>query len=147
MLVSGMKAIVLITINLFILKVLKRDKERILFLVIGESVTFALLSYNSVFVFVVAYMLWNLLAATQTAFFNPILHDSLPGSHRSTAVSSFSALESLVVFGGSALIGLIVQYYHSPRAAHMFFTAICLFLIIPCMIWIIGHLDSNMERI
>lgn len=97
-------------------------------------------------IFLLGFLFWNWLLGTHSAFIKPILQDNLPSSHRSTAMSGFAALVSLVGFGGSALIGWIVDLTHTPRSAYMFFAVVSALMVVPCALWLAAHLKKNMER-
>jgi MFS family permease len=145
LLISSASIATLLLLNLVVLRTLKHDRTKVLFMGFGALAAFTLLSINAVWLFLGAYLFWNVLLATQSPFTKPLLHDSLPSSHRSTAMSGYSALVSLVSFGGSALIGMLVQWAHTPRAAYLLFAGISLVILIPCAVWLSGHL-KNVER-
>ncbi|NTU46200.1 MFS transporter [Candidatus Roizmanbacteria bacterium] len=146
-LIAGMKIFTLIILNIFFFRWFEQDTKRIVFLAIGSVLTFTLLSLNFLSVFVIGYIVWNILVATQTAFFNPILHDNLPSSHRATAIGSYNALISLVEFGVSTGIGFLVQWFHTPRFAYGVFAVISFFIILPCGIMIAKNLTKNQSRV
>jgi MFS family permease len=145
LLISGASIVTLILLNLVVLRVLKRDHAKVLFMGFGALLAFSLLSINTVWLFLGAYLFWNLLLATQSPFTKPLIHEGLPSSHRSTAMSGYSALVSLIGFGGSSLIGVLVQQANTPRAAYMLFAGISLMVLIPCAIWLAGHLKDDVE--
>jgi hypothetical protein len=58
-------------------------------------------------------------------------------------MSGYSALVSLIGFGGSSFIGLLVQQAHTPRMAYLLFAGISLIILIPCAIWLTAHLKNN----
>lgn len=146
LLIAGSSVITLVILNLVVLRVLKQDRAKVLFMGFGAVVVFALLSVNVGWVFLGAYLFWNLLLTTQSPFTKPLIHDGLPGSHRSTAMSGYSALVSLIGFGGSALIGVLIQRAHTSRAAYIFFATISLVVLVPCALWLANHLKNNTEK-
>jgi MFS family permease len=137
--------VTLLSLHFFLFKVFKHDRGRILFLGLGAAVTFMLMGLQVVGIFLLGFLFWNWLLGTHGAFIKPILQDNLPSSHRSTAMSGFAALVSLVGFGGSALIGWLVEITHTPRSAYLLFAGISLIVLAPCAVWIAGHL-KNQER-
>jgi len=146
LLISSASIVTLILLNLVVLRVLKRDRAKVLFMGFGALLVFSLLSINAVWLFLGAYLFWNLLLATQSPFTKPLIHDGLPSSHRSTAMSGYSALVSLIAFGGSSLIGALVQWAHTPRAAYMLFAAISLVVLVPCTTWLSMQLRRSQAK-
>jgi MFS family permease len=143
LLIASASVVTLIILNMILLRALKNDRSKILFMGFGAAIAFALMSINITFVFLGAYLLWSLLIATQGPFTRPLIHEGLPSSHRSTAMSGYSALTSFVAFGGSSLIGVFVQWTHTPRAAYMLFAGISLVVLLPCTFWLARHLKTN----
>lgn len=139
-LISSASIITLILLNVVVLRVFKQDHAKVLFMGLGALLAFSLLSINSVWLFLGAYLFWNLLLATQSPFTKPLIHDGLPSSHRSTAMSGYSALVSLIGFGGSSLIGVLIQQVNTPRAAYILFAGISLVVLVPCAVWLARHL-------
>lgn len=146
LLLAGASIVTLLSLHFFLFKVFKRDRERILFLGLGAALTFILLGLDIVGIFLLGFLFWNWLLGTHSAFIKPILQDNLPSSHRSTAMSGFAALVSLVGFGGSALIGWIVDVTHTPRSAYVLFAVVSVLMVVPCALWLAAHLRKNMER-
>jgi MFS family permease len=141
-----MTLLTLVCVQFFLFKVLKRDRERILFISIASVVAFALLGLGGLVMFLIGFLLWNWLLGTHSAFIKPILQDNLPSTHRSTAMSGFAALTSLVGFGGSALIGWLVDLTRTPRSAYIFFAVVSSLAVLPAALWLAAHLKRNPER-
>lgn len=142
-LIAGASVLTLFILNLVLLRRLRHDRAKVIFMGIGAVIVFMLLSINTGLVFLGAYLFWSLLLATQGPFTKPLIHEGLPSSHRSTAMSGYSALVSLVAFGGSALIGAFVQWAHTPRAAYMLFAGISLAVLLPCALWLMRHIELS----
>jgi MFS family permease len=147
LLMAAAGIVTIVFLNVFLLKVLRQDRARLLFMGFGAVAAFSLMSINVTAVFLVVYFLWNWLVATQSPFVKPMLQDRLPSSHRSTAMSGFTTLVALVAFGGSATIGLFVQWAHTPRAAYVLFAVISLAVLLPCALWLANQIKTNTERV
>jgi MFS family permease len=143
LLIAGVKVLALIIINLILLKLLRKDRTRLLFIGLMGTAIFALLSVEALAVFFIGFIIFNWLSATQYSFFKPIIHDRLPSSHRATAMSGFSALTGFVAFGGNALFGALIQHFKTPRAVYLVSAAIFVVVIIPCIMWLARHLKTE----
>ncbi len=143
---AAMTSITLFIVQLVLFKVLKKDRARILFISFGLALAFTLLSVNVLAIFMLGLLLWNFVLGTHSSFIKPILQDGLPSSHRSTGMSGFAALASLVGFGGSVLVGWIVDITHNPQSAYMAFAGVSLIIMAPCAWWLANHLRKNAER-
>jgi hypothetical protein len=140
-LISGAGILTLIILHAVILRVVKGDVERILYLICGATVAYALMSIHSAPLFIVGYLIWCCLNAT-SSFIRIMIHDRIPSSHRSTIMSNFKALATLVGLGASTATGLLVQQAGTPRSAYAVFGAIACFVLLPCAYWLI----TNTER-
>jgi MFS family permease len=105
-----------------------------------------MLSISSLPLFIVGFIVFNWISATQSSFIHPILHDSLPSSHRATAMSGYSALIGLVSFGGYFLGGALIQHFDTPRAVYIVIASIFIGIVAPCTIWLASHLKANQLR-
>lgn len=146
LLIAGAKVIALFVINIILLKVLRKDSIRLLYIAFLSTAIFAFLSVASFPIFLIGYMAFNWISATQSSFIRPIIHDHLPSSHRATAISGFSALIGLAAFGSVWFFGWLIQTYDTARAPYMLFTMIFIILIIPCAIWLAKHLQKDLVR-
>ena len=143
--VSGAGAATLIVLNLFLLRLLKGDIERIIYLASGAVVAYACMATGLMPLFFFGYFLWACLNAT-SSFMRVLIQDQIPSSHRSTILSGFKTLATTVGLIGSTTIGLLVQWAHTPRAAYTLFVGISLLVLAPCAAWIVKHLKRT-ERI
>lgn len=134
-LISGAGVVTIIVLNTFLLRTLKSDRKRIVYIALGSLAAYALLGMGSMPLFLVGYLLWCCLNTT-SSFIRLIIHDRIPGSHRATILSSFKALAVLVGLGGSTGTGLLVQWAHTPRAAYLLFGFVSLAILIPCAAWL-----------
>lgn len=144
--IAGFKVMALLVINLVLFRLLRTDRVRLIFIATLGTIIFSLLSIEGVAIFLVGFVVFNWLSATQYSFFKPILQDNLPSSHRATAMSGFSALTGLVAFGGNALFGWLIQHFHTPRSVYMFAAAVFILIVVPCIIWLAAHLKTNPIR-
>jgi hypothetical protein len=118
-----------------LLKTVKGEIERILYLAGGAAIAYVLMSLGSMPLFLLGYLVWCCLNAT-SSFIRVMIHDRIPGSHRSTIMSNFKALAILVGLGASTATGLLVQWAGTPRAAYAVFAAISCLGLIPCAYWL-----------
>lgn len=138
-LISGTGVTVLIVLNLFLLKLLKTDTKRIIYMGVGALVAYALMSLGYTPLFLFGYLLWTCLNAT-SSFIRLLLHDRIPSSHRSTVMSSFKTLAILVGLCASTGTGVLVQWAGTPRAAYLLFAIISFAVLLPCAFWLVTHL-------
>jgi hypothetical protein len=130
LLISGAGLITIILLNVVLLRVLKSNSARILYIAFGSVAAYLLMGLGNMPLFLLGYLLWCCLNTT-SSFIRLIIHDHIPGSHRATILSSFKALAVLVGLGGSVGTGLLVQRVQTPRAAYV------LFVLVPCVLWLV----------
>jgi len=141
-LISGAGIVTLIILNLFLLKMLRSDKARIIYLGCGAAAAYLSMSSGLMPLFLFGYLLWCCLNAT-SSFIRVMLQDRIPSSHRSTILSSFKSLAVLIGLGASTGTGLLVQWAHTPRAAYIVFAGITTIIILPCVFWLVHHLHQQ----
>jgi MFS family permease len=137
-LISGAGFATILILNTFLLRALKSDTARILYIALGSCVAYLLMGFGGMPLFLAGYLLWCCLNIT-SPFIRLIIHGHIPGSHRATILSSFKALAVLVGLGGSTGTGLLVQWAHTPRVAYMLFGLIALCVLVPCAVWLVAH--------
>lgn len=120
-------------------KLIKGDIERVLYLALGTVAAYVLMSIGSLPLFLAGFLIWCCLNAT-SSFIRVMIHDQIPGSHRSTIMSNFKALAILVGLGASTATGWLVQKAGTPRAAYTVFGAIACLALVPCAYWLVMHL-------
>jgi len=140
--ISGASVATLIILHLVILKLARNDVARIIYLIGGAAMAYAIMSMGNAPLFLLGYLLWSCLNAT-SSFIRVMLHDRIPGSHRATIISNFKALATLVGLVASTTTGLLVQNAGTPRAAYAIFGAIACLLLLPCAYWLIRHLKNT----
>jgi DHA1 family quinolone resistance protein-like MFS transporter len=141
-LIFGAGVATLVVLHVVIHKLAKGDVERILYLTLGAMVAYICMSIGSLPLFLFGYLVWCCLNAT-SSFIRVMIHDQIPGSHRSTIMSNFKALAILVGLGASTATGLLVQQAGTPRAAYAVFGAIACFVLLPCAYWLITYLKRE----
>ena len=138
-LIAGAGVATLVILNVLLLKVVHSDIRRIAYLSLGTILAYVLMGFGDMSLFLLGYLLWCCLNAT-SSFIRVMLHDQIPGSHRSTILSNFKALAVLVGLGASTATGLLVQWAHTPRAAYLAFAGIACVILLPCGVWLIVQL-------
>ena len=138
LLVSGGGIATLLILNLFLLKLVRSDSRRVIYLSVGAFVAYALMSTGLTATFLAGYLVWCCLNAT-SSFIRVMIQGHIPSSHRATVLSSFKSLAVLVGMAGSTATGWLVQSAHTPRAAYMLFSALSAVVIIPCALWLVAH--------
>lgn len=137
-LISGAGLATILILNIFLLRALKSDVSRILYIAFGSLAAYLLMGLGGLPLFLAGYLLWCCLNTT-SSFIRLIIHDRIPGSHRSTVLSSFKTLAVLIGLAGSTATGLLVQWAHTPRAAYMVFGLVALVVLVPCAVWLVRH--------
>lgn len=135
-LISSAGAAALVILNVFLLKVLKSDTVRLIYMGYGAVAAYMLMSISHIPLFLLGYLLWTCLNAT-SSFVRVMLQAHIPSSHRSTIHSSFKTLAIMIGVVGSTGTGLLVQWAHTPRAAYLLFCVIALTVLLPCVIWLV----------
>lgn len=138
-LISGAGVATLIILHGIIFRFIKRDTERIVYLIGGAFAAYVLMSLGNLPLFLVGYLVWCCLNAT-SSFMRLMVHERIPSSHRSTIMSNFKALAILVGLSASTLTGFLVQQTKTPRSAYVVFSEISGFLLLPCAYWLIVQL-------
>ena len=141
-LISGTGIAIIVILNLFLLRMLKSDIARIVYLGGGAAVAYSLMSSGFVSLFLFGYLLWGCLNAT-SSFIRVMIQDQIPSSHRSTIMSSFKTLAILIGLAGSTGTGLLLQWAHTPRAAYLLFAVVSFGILLPCTYWLVAHLRSH----
>jgi predicted MFS family arabinose efflux permease len=144
MLIAGAGLATIILVNLIVIRFVRRDSHRLLYLGGGAVLAYSLMSSTQLSLFLIGYLVWSCLNAT-SSFIRVILNDHIPGSHRSTILSNFKALAVLAGMASSTATGLLVQWAHTPRAAYMVFASIAALGVMPCAVWLVvrGNQQSS----
>lgn len=141
-LIAGAGIVTLVVLHLILLRFVTSDIGRILYLSGGAVAAYLLMSLGDISLFLLGYLLWCCLNAT-SSFIRVMLHDRIPGSHRSTILSNFKALAVLVGLGASTATGLLIQWAGSPRAAYVAFGCIAVGVLLPCAFWFVYRLKRT----
>lgn len=142
LLIAGGGVATLLLLNLALLRMLKSDTARILFIGFGAVAAYVLMGIGVVPLFLAGYLLWCCLNAT-SSFIRLLIQDQVPGSHRSTILSSFKTLAVLLGLCGSVATGVLVQSARTPRVAYIVFAAISCLVLLPCMAWLVAYLKRH----
>jgi MFS family permease len=145
-LIAGAGVATLIVLNLFLLKILKTNTARIIYIGGGAVGAYTLMSIGIMPLFLAGYLLWSCLNAT-SVFMRLLIQDQIPSSHRSTIMSSFKTLAILIGLGGSTGTGLLIQWANTPRAAYLLFALISCAILLPCTLWLVAHLKNHAHKI
>lgn len=140
-LISAAGIATLIVLNTFLLRILKGDTARLMYISIGAVTAYSLMSLPSLPLFLLGYFIWCCLNAT-SSFIKLMLQDHIPGSHRSTILSGFKTIAILVGLAASTGTGLLVEWGHTPRTAYLLFAALALVVLVPCTLWLAGTLKA-----
>ena len=139
--ISAAGIVTLILLHTVVLKFVKSDIQRILYIAGGAVTAYIIMSIYSAPLFLLGYLIWCCLNAT-SSFIRIMLHDRIPGSHRATVISNFKALATLLGISASTTTGLLVQKAGTPRTAYLVFGIISCFILVPSAFWLIAHLKS-----
>jgi predicted MFS family arabinose efflux permease len=137
--VSGAGVATLVILNLFLLKLLQSDTARIVYMALGAVTAYFCMAAGFLPLFFLGYLLWACLNAT-SVFMRVLIQDQIPGSHRSTILSSFKALAITIGLGSSTATGLLIQQFRTPRAAYAVFGTVALLVVVPCTAWLISYI-------
>lgn len=143
-LIAGAGLLTLVILHGALFKLLKSDVARILYLTVGATAAYLSMGISSIPLFLFGYLLWSCLNAT-SSFIRVMVHDHIPGSHRSTIMSSFKLLAVLVGMAASTVTGLLVQWAGTPRIAYIVFGSIACFVLLPCAFWSIAYIKSTTQ--
>ena len=135
-LIAGAGLLTIILLNTVLLRFIKSDNARLGYLAGGAAVAYVAMGLGTTGLFLAGYAVWCCLNAT-SSFIRVMLHDRIPGSHRSTIMSNFKALAILIGVGSSAATGLLVQHAGTPRAAYDVFAIIAALVLVPCACWLV----------
>ncbi len=141
-LISAAGVATIIIVNSVLLRALKSDAARIVYISSGAAVAYICMSLRFLPLFLVGYLVWSCLNAT-SSFLRVMLNERIPGSHRSTILSNFKALAVLVGLGASTATGLLVQKAHTPRTAYIVFGALACAVLMPCAFWLVTRLQHQ----
>lgn len=140
--ISAAGVVTLVILHFVILKLIKSDIARIIYIAGGAAVAYLIMSLHGASLFLLGYLIWCCLNAT-SSFIRVMLHDRIPGSHRATVISNFKALATLLGIAASTATGLLVQKAGTPRAAYLVFGVIACCILVPSSYWLIAHLRNG----
>lgn len=141
-LIAGAGLATLAIVHIVIRTWVTSDVARLYYMAFGALTAYVSMSLQVMPLFLTGYLLWCCLNAT-SSFLRLMVHDRIPGSHRSTIMSNFKALAVLIGMGASTATGVLVQQAGTPRAAYAVFAVIALFVLLPCMRYLITRTDFD----
>ena len=103
------KALTLVILNVIVLKRVKTDRQKLIYLCIMTISVFGLYSMDIKGLFLVAFLGFNLISSVMDNFVRPIIHDHIENKWRATAMSSYSFVGNSILAGASILIGIGLQ--------------------------------------
>jgi MFS family permease len=109
LLIAGMKLVALIVLHSLVIKKVKTDKQKLLYLLFVTVFVFALYSLGIKSFFLIAFLGFNLVSSTNTNFIRPMLHDHIQNKWRATAISAYSFISNLVQAIVSVGVGYMLQ--------------------------------------
>ncbi|MDX2775786.1 MFS transporter [Streptomyces caniscabiei] len=145
-LIAGAGLFTLFILHGVLFNILKSDTTRILYLTAGASTAYLFMGIGSVPLFLFGYLLWSCLNAT-SSFIRVMIHDRIPGSHRSTIMSSFKLLAVLTGMTASVITGSIVQWAGTPRVAYVIFGCFACFVLLPCAFLLITSMKNTTQSL
>jgi MFS family permease len=103
------KVLTLLILNVIVLKKVKTDRQKLIYLCIMTISVFGLYSMDIKGLFLVAFLGFNLISSVMDNFVRPIIHDHIENKWRATAMSSYSFVGNSILAGASILIGIGLQ--------------------------------------
>ena len=144
LLIAGAGVVTIAILNVVLLRILKTDMARVIYMGLGAFAAYILMGMGTITLFLAGYLLWCCLNAT-SSFLRVMIHDQIPGTHRSTIMSGFKTLAVLVGLGASIGTGMLVQWVHTPKVAYVVFGTITGLVVLPCMLWIVFYLKRRSQ--
>lgn len=106
---AGAKVIALIIMFGLILKKLKTDNQKLLYLCLMTICVFTFYSFGIKSIFLIGFIAFNLISSVMDNFIRPIIHDHLKNQWRATAMSSYSFICNLYKAIASVALGFVLQ--------------------------------------
>ena len=111
LLIAGTKLLALVILNVVVIKNVKTDEQKLLYLTLMTVTVFTLYSIGIKSIFLVAFLGFNLVSAIGTSFIRPMLHDHIESRWRATAISAYSFTANLVQASAAVAVGYTLQKY------------------------------------
>jgi MFS family permease len=109
LLLSGTKIIALLILNLFVLRTIKSDKQKLVYLLLMTLSVLSLFSFGTKSMFLLGFLGFNLISAVNSNFIRPIIHDHIDSKWRATAISSYSFVSNIAQAISAVIIGISLQ--------------------------------------
>jgi MFS family permease len=107
--IGGSKLVALLFLNIIVVRKIKTDEQKLLYLLFMTSGVFMLYSIGAKSIFLVAFIGFNLVSSTNANYIRPMLHDHIENKWRATAISAYSFVSNLVNAATSIAIGYLLQ--------------------------------------
>lgn len=108
-LLAGAKTLSLLTLNFIILRRIKTDTSKLIYVLVSTTLAFALYSVGIRNIFILGFFIFNLVSATQSNFIKPIIHDHLLSKWRSTAISAYSVIGNILQAIAALLVSIMLE--------------------------------------
>lgn len=109
LLIAGTKVIALLILNTIVIKRVKTDEQKLLYLLFMTLGVFSLYSLGVKSIFLLAFLGFNLISSINSNFIKPILHDHIESKWRATSISAYSFVSNLVQAIASVGVGFMLQ--------------------------------------
>lgn len=109
LLIAGTKVIALLILNAVVIKRVKTDEQKLLYLLLMTLGVFSLYSLGIKNIFLLAFLGFNLISSINSNFIKPILHDHIESKWRATSISAYSFVSNLVQAIASIAVGFMLQ--------------------------------------
>jgi MFS family permease len=108
LIIAGVKILALLLLNFIILRALKNDRRKLIYLGGMALVVFGLYSLGVMALFLLGFVGFNLISSVRDSFIKPIIHDHIESRWRATSISSYSfacnVLQALASLGAGVLL-------------------------------------------
>jgi len=109
LLIAGAKILALLALNFVILRSIRTDRQKLIYLCVMSLLVFGLYSLGVKELFLLAFIGFNLISSVRDNFIRPIIHDHIDNRWRATAISSYSFVCNALQALGSLVVGVLLQ--------------------------------------
>lgn len=109
LLIAGTKVVALLILNGIVVKKIKTDEQKLLYLLLMTLGVFSLYSLGIKSIFLLAFLGFNLVSSINSNFIKPILHDHIESKWRATSISAYSFVSNLAQAIASVGVGFMLQ--------------------------------------
>ena len=136
----------LLVINFGVLKIIKTDRQKLVYLLTATLIVFGLYSIGIKSLFLLAFMGFNLISAINGNFIRPMLHEHIDSKWRATAISSYSFAGNLLQAVAAVAVGAAIQMNGVVFAQR---SLLIVFLVIgvPSFLIYLPNANNNLQNI